>query len=57
MVEINKSLNTEKINKLNCIINLPNDHYSDKDKEFPMILFLHGIGESGDGINLVKKYY
>ncbi|MGG7076594.1 prolyl oligopeptidase family serine peptidase [Clostridium sardiniense] len=56
MVEIDISFNTEKINKLNCIINLPNDYYSDQDKEFPMILFLHGIGERGDDINLVKKY-
>lgn len=35
---------------------LPQDHGKDPTKKWPMILFLHGAGERGDDINLVKKH-
>ncbi|PAB60828.1 carboxylesterase family protein [Anaeromicrobium sediminis] len=38
---------------LNYLLYLPKD-YSD-NKEWPLILFLHGMGERGDNLNLVKK--
>jgi predicted peptidase len=35
---------------------LPADYGKEQDKKFPLILFLHGAGERGDDINLVKKH-
>ena len=33
---------------------LPQDYYSDKNTRWPLILFLHGIGERGTELELVK---
>ena len=33
---------------------LPKDYYSDKNTRWPLILFLHGMGERGDDLELVK---
>ena len=45
--------NTEDI-ALNYLLHLPGN-YHDKGKDrWPLILFLHGIGERGDSLNLVK---
>ncbi|MEM9830833.1 MAG: prolyl oligopeptidase family serine peptidase [Bacteroidota bacterium] len=35
---------------------LPQSYDSDSDQEFPLLLFLHGGGETGDNIELVKKH-
>ena len=35
---------------------LPDEYDSEKDKEWPVILFLHGAGERGDNLELVKKH-
>lgn len=52
MIEV---LNESKEEKLNYIINLP-DEYGKTEEKFPVILFLHGIGERGADIRKVKKY-
>ena len=33
---------------------LPQDYYSDNNTRWPLILFLHGMGERGDDLELVK---
>jgi predicted peptidase len=35
---------------------LPADYGKEKDKKWPLMLFLHGSGERGTDINLVKKH-
>lgn len=49
-------LDIKTINRLNYIVNLPKDYYEKTNELFPIIIFLHGIGERGDDINFVKKY-
>jgi predicted peptidase len=41
--------------KLNYLLALPDD-YEKSDKKFPLLLFLHGAGESGDDLSQVKKH-
>lgn len=41
--------------KLNYLLYLPPE-YGKSDKAWPMILFLHGAGESGDDLEKVKKH-
>lgn len=40
---------------LNYLLYLPGD-YSSSSKEFPLIIFLHGAGERGDDLELVKAH-
>jgi len=40
--------------KLNYLLYLPKDYGKDKERKFPLIMFLHGAGERGDDINRVK---
>ena len=42
--------------RLNYLLSLPADYESKPDESFPLVLFLHGLGESGDDLNLVKKH-
>lgn len=53
-----KALSFEKDIKLTVnlqyLLYLPLD-YENSDSLFPLLLFLHGAGERGDDINLVKK--
>lgn len=44
-----------KTNRCEYLIFLPED-YGKINKEWPMILFLHGAGERGGDLNLVKKH-
>jgi len=37
------------------LLHLPED-YGKTDKEWPVIVFLHGMGERGDNLELVKKH-
>ena len=39
---------------LNYLYFLPEDYQVDKDKKWPVILFLHGMGERGEDLELVK---
>lgn len=42
--------------ELEYLLFLPEDYNKQKDKAWPMILFLHGRGESGDDLNKVKVH-
>lgn len=53
---------SERLNKvikvkvdLQYLIYLPGDYYT-SDKQFPLVLFLHGAGERGNDIELVKRH-
>jgi len=35
---------------------LPTDYKADDEKKWPLLLFLHGAGERGDDLNVVKKH-
>ena len=48
-----KSTNENEID-LKYLFFLPQDYYSDKNTRWPLILFLHGMGERGDDLELVK---
>lgn len=41
---------------LNYLLYLPENYSADSEQGFPLILFLHGSGERGDSIELVKKW-
>jgi predicted peptidase len=41
---------------VNYQLYLPTDYGKEQGKKWPLILFLHGAGERGDDINLVKKH-
>lgn len=56
MIELSKNMNINNITRVNYIINLPRDYDYESSRKYPLILFLHGIGERGNDINLVKKY-
>jgi len=40
---------------LNFLLWLPSDYKKEKNKTFPLLIFLHGSGERGDSLELVKK--
>jgi predicted peptidase len=42
--------------KVDYLLHLPSDYGKDAGKKYPVILFLHGAGERGDDVNLVKKH-
>jgi predicted peptidase len=42
--------------KLQYLLFLPEGYETSEKKTWPLILFLHGAGESGSNINLVKKH-
>lgn len=46
----------EKKVSLNYLIYLPDDYEYNSSDRWPLILFLHGIGERGNNIELVKNY-
>jgi predicted peptidase len=39
---------------LDCLVYLP-DGYCDSDARWPLVLFLHGVGECGEDLEIVKK--
>ena len=41
---------------LDYFLYLPKDYDSSSNRKWPMILFLHGAGERGDGLEAVKKH-
>jgi len=47
-------LNTQVNVQLNYLLYLPQDY--DKQESWPLLLFLHGSGERGDDLELVKKH-
>ncbi len=38
------------------LLSLPKGYDSDGDKQWPLVLFLHGAGERGDDLEVVKKH-
>lgn len=40
---------------MNYLLWLPSDYKTDKNKTYPLLIFLHGSGERGDSLELVKK--
>ena len=40
---------------INYLLWLPSDYKTDKKKTYPLLIFLHGSGERGDSLELVKK--
>lgn len=53
-----KTFQTELVRKvqLNYLLYLPPGYEKEKDKKWPLMLFLHGAGESGSNLNNVKKH-
>jgi predicted peptidase len=41
---------------LDYLLFLPQDYGAEPEKKWPLILFLHGMGERGDDLDLVKKH-
>lgn len=41
---------------LNYLLWLPADYKKDKNKKFPLLIFLHGSGERGDNLEKVKTH-
>ena len=42
--------------RLNYWLHLPTGYDKDKEKKWPLMLFLHGAGERGDNLEVVKKW-
>jgi predicted peptidase len=42
--------------ELDYQLHLPAAYHEDADREWPLVLFLHGAGERGDDVELVKKH-
>ncbi len=42
--------------RLHYLLSLPRDYGQDPQKKWPLILFLHGMGERGSNLELVKKH-
>ncbi len=40
----------------NYLLALPEDYEANKEKKWPLIVFLHGAGERGDNLELLKKH-
>jgi len=41
---------------INYLLWLPDGYVNDKSKLYPLLIFLHGSGERGDNLELVKKH-
>jgi len=46
----------KKAVKINFLFYLPETYGKDPQKKWPLILFLHGMGERGENLNLLKKH-
>jgi len=49
------SIKISGIEYMDYLLFIPSDYYKEETKKWPLILFLHGIDESGSNIELVKK--
>ena len=45
-----------KVLKVNYLLYLPKDYGKDKGKKWPLVVFLHGSGESGSDVEKVKTH-
>ena len=48
------NIKIEMNDRLDHLFFLPNGYQENREKEWPLILFLHGMGERGDNLELVK---
>lgn len=48
-------LNSSPTGFVNYLLFLPASYYEDKVKAWPFIIFLHGSGERGDDVNVLRK--
>jgi predicted peptidase len=48
--------NFETTNRLNYLLFLPQDYVLDPETRWPLIYFLHGAGERGDDLDLLRLY-
>jgi predicted peptidase len=53
-VQVEKKLETDKV-KVNYLLFLP-EGYGKDDKQWPVLVFLHGAGESGSNLSKVKVH-
>jgi len=53
-MEISLSINQDY--RLRYLLHLPENLRRRKNEKWPMILFLHGAGERGNDLNLVRKH-
>ena len=42
--------------QIDYLLYLPDNYHDRKDERFPLLVFLHGAGERGDDLELVKKH-
>ena len=42
-------------NNIDYLVYLPDEYYND-EKSYPLVLFLHGAGERGNNVDLIKKH-
>jgi len=60
--QVNAQIQTKQKTKIvrkttvNYLLWLPADYKKDKTKTFPILIFLHGSGERGDSLDLVKMH-
>ena len=52
---INSEMETVVFESLSYYLYFPKDYKSEKNKKFPLLLFLHGGGESGDSLSTIKS--
>ncbi len=52
---IDAEMKTVTVEKLNYYLYYPEDYETSSDEKFPLLLFLHGGGESGDSLVAVKR--
>ena len=55
-VQTSEKANIVRKTTLNYLLWLPEGYAKEKNKTFPLLIFLHGSGERGDSLNLVKKH-
>ncbi|MCR2821142.1 prolyl oligopeptidase family serine peptidase [Lederbergia panacisoli] len=53
---LQKELTITKQVELSYLLSLPKDYEENQTAAYPLVLFLHGMGERGDDLNLVKQH-
>jgi predicted peptidase len=54
-MEVSPGSGDQKV-RLNYLLFLPGDYGADPHQKWPLILFLHGLGETGDNLEMLKKH-
>ncbi|MBS4218666.1 prolyl oligopeptidase family serine peptidase [Bacillus sp. FJAT-49711] len=53
---LQKEVTITKQVELSYLLSLPKEYEENHDTSYPLVLFLHGAGERGDDLNLVKEH-